>query len=386
MGTTVNKLPYIVALCSAIAFNGCSGGSSSSDINQPPVNTDFQKSLTGEELFVRDFKANEGLGPHFNASSCLDCHGAPTIGGHGEGVATHVINHGHIDPSTRNFTDLIAMNFGPAQRANSIQDFGGFCEVPLLRPSEANSFSLRTSPTLFGLGLVAKIPDEAILAHAIDKGNGIFGKPNMVRDAQGNLKLGRFGWKAQIIELSTMVAGAFKDEMGLTNSFNPQDNFPLNTPNIEACDGYNPDTIEISDESIEKVSNFIATLPTHSSVAPDESDEGYVLFEQTLCAKCHVPGFEVEGEKHYFYSDFLLHNMGTDLDDAFVQGAAKGFDWRTTPLHGLGVRTAFIHDARATTINEAILEHGGEALNSRLLYQALSEEEKTKLLNFLETL
>lgn len=333
---------------SSFLFVACS-----SENQEKPV-ANFQVALTGEALFEHEFSAKEGLGPHFNATSCAGCHNAPALGGRGDGIGTNVLDFGHLDFLTRQFTDLKSLNFGPAQREHSVVELGGQCEVPLLRPIEANSFSLRTAPTLFGLGLVAKIADEDILAHAVDKGDGIFGKANMVKDDKGNLKVGRFGWKAQNSELITMVADAFKNEMGLTNSRNPQDNFPLDTPNITACDGYNTEGIELSDESITKVLDFIVALPTHSHVIPDINDDGYRLFEQTLCVKCHVPSFHIEGEKHYFYSDFLMHDMGSGLNDGFVQGLAKGEDWRTTPLQGINTRDTYIHDGRVHHIAKII--------------------------------
>ena len=50
------------------------------------------------------------------------------------------------------------------------------------------------------------------------------------------------------------------------------------------------------------------------------------------------------------YSDFLLHDMGSEimgvgLNDNYVSGLARGNEWRTTPLWGIGlqekVRTFF---------------------------------------------
>jgi len=45
-----------------------------------------------------------------------------------------------------------------------------------------------------------------------------------------------------------------------------------------------------------------------------------------------------------------------------------------------------LHDGRAKSIEEAILLHGGEAQNSKALYQALSPQEKQQLIQFLESL
>jgi CxxC motif-containing protein (DUF1111 family) len=45
-----------------------------------------------------------------------------------------------------------------------------------------------------------------------------------------------------------------------------------------------------------------------------------------------------------------------------------------------------IHDGRARSIDEAILLHGGEANQIRNNYQMLTADEKTKLIQFLESL
>ncbi len=45
-----------------------------------------------------------------------------------------------------------------------------------------------------------------------------------------------------------------------------------------------------------------------------------------------------------------------------------------------------MHDGRATSINNAILLHGGEGENSKNKYQDLSQGEKDDLIKFLESL
>src|SRR5204862_6732945 len=68
-----------------------------------------------------------------------------------------------------------------------------------------------------------------------------------------------------------------------------------------------------------------------------------------------------------FYSDLLLHGMGTgagSLQDQIPMGQATGTEFRTTPLWGLSQRTLYLHDARTSDINQAIQFHSngtGEA-------------------------
>src|SRR5262249_9411667 len=70
------------------------------------------------------------------------------------------------------------------------------------------------------------------------------------------------------------------------------------------------------------------------------------LFSATGCAKCHVPALRGQNGEVVLFSDLLLHDMGPALDDKIQQGAALGFEWRTTPLVGIGLRPRYLHDGR----------------------------------------
>jgi CxxC motif-containing protein (DUF1111 family) len=55
-------------------------------------------------------------------------------------------------------------------------------------------------------------------------------------------------------------------------------------------------------------------------------------------------------------------------------------------LIGLRFVKALLHDGRATTLEQAILLHGGEALKARDSFRALPERDRAALLAFLGTL
>ena len=89
----------------------------------------------------------------------------------------------------------------------------------------------------------------------------------------------------------------------------------------------------------------------------------------------------------------LLHDMGFELDDGYTEGFALTSEWKTPALWGLGLskdsqggRFFLLHDGKATSIDQAISFHGGEATNSRALYCQLTGIEKGKLIRFLESL
>ena len=84
------------------------------------------------------------------------------------------------------------------------------------------------------------------------------------------------------------------------------------------------------------------------------------------------------------YSDLLLHNIGTG--DGLPQGDASGDEFRTAPLWGLRVRSPFLHDGRAATIEQAIRMHWGQAEQSSRRFEALTEQERAALLQLLKSL
>jgi CxxC motif-containing protein (DUF1111 family) len=87
--------------------------------------------------------------------------------------------------------------------------------------------------------------------------------------------------------------------------------------------------------------------------------------------------------------------MGPRLADKVSQGAARGDDFRSAPLWGLGQRIFFLHDGRTKDLIEAIRAHksaansefrASEANTSVEVFNAFSETTKQNLLNFLRSL
>jgi CxxC motif-containing protein (DUF1111 family) len=77
--------------------------------------------------------------------------------------------------------------------------------------------------------------------------------------------------------------------------------------------------------------------------------------------------------------------MGS-LNDGIAQAPATGQEMRTAPLWGARIRTSFLHDGRARTIQEAILAHDGQGLTARNLFATLSARERAQLLAFIDSL
>jgi mono/diheme cytochrome c family protein len=102
------------------------------------------------------------------------------------------------------------------------------------------------------------------------------------------------------------------------------------------------------------------------------------------------PVLRVEPKRQPFvaplYSDLKRHEMGAQMaDTSDEEGVAKTV-FITRPLWGVGSYTTFLHDGSATTIEEAILRHGGEALDARNEYAKLSAQEQQAVTGFLRSL
>jgi CxxC motif-containing protein (DUF1111 family) len=218
----------------------------------------------------------------------------------------------------------------------------------------------------------------------------------------GEVRVGRFGWKANQPSLRQQDAGAFRGDMGITSDLFPEEEC---TAAQEAClaapSGGAPEVDAQKLDAVTFYSRMLA-VPARRDVDGTEVLRGRRLFRNELeCAKCHVPRLEtgtVENAPElskqviFPYTDLLLHDMGPELADHRPDFEASGMEWRTPPLWGIGLvetvnrHTRFLHDGRARSLEEAILWHGGEAERSRERFRTLSATDRAALLRFLESL
>ena len=77
--------------------------------------------------------------------------------------------------------------------------------------------------------------------------------------------------------------------------------------------------------------------------------------------------------------------MGSELADICL-GRATPSEFRTEPLIALGTAKGFLHDGRATTLEQAIESHGGEAAAARDRFKGLPPADRTALVSFLKSL
>ncbi len=337
------------------------------------------------------FTSATGLGPLFVATSCGSCHP-----GDGKGHPfTTLIRFGQTDATGNQFKEL----GGPQLQNRAIPGF-----QPEEIPAGATHASF-TPPAVTGLGFLDAVSDADILAWADPddtNGDGISGVPNWIdlKDyitprlgsiTQSGKYIGRFGKKGSTYDLLQQTATAYNEDIGITSTFEAVDTFL----GVE----FDP---EISNETIMDVVFYLKTLK-----APLPRNEGQQtavgkgIFNTVGCGSCHreemrtglSPISGLSNKTFFPYTDLLLHDMGPSLDDGYTEGSAMTSEWRTPPLWGLGLskdaqggQYFLMHDGRATSIEQAIMLHGGEATASRLKYEALTPDEKEQLIKFLESL
>lgn len=86
------------------------------------------------------------------------------------------------------------------------------------------------------------------------------------------------------------------------------------------------------------------------------------------------------------FGDLKRHAMGPLLAESIEDEGINAGTFLTENLWGVGSTAPYMHDGRATTLEEAILLHGGESFPSRLAFLVRPERDRKDLIAFLENL
>lgn len=382
----------------------------------------------GAVLFNHEFTTNDpltggdGLGPVYNARSCVDCHfqGGPGGGGSNEknvtvygipngvtnpGIAPVGVVHAHaVKPELQE--TLYHVNPGLPRKASL-----PLAEVidPAARRGRPVVVTQRNTPALFGDGLIDAVSEDTLVRHMrehstparlVGLNGAVDGKirGRVSRLADG--RIGRFGWKGEFSTLNDFVKAACANELGLSNPERPQ-------ATSIAKVGYKTTGVDLSDAQCDLMTDYLTSLAPPVEVASADADQraaaahGKETFKAIGCADCHSPDL---GPASAIYSDLLLHDMGIELesstgyygaivpppvlaDTRFSVGQVPSAgDWRTAPLWGVADSAPYLHDGRAPTLDDAIALHGGEAVDVTGRYKGLSGPDRRALLTFLSTL
>jgi CxxC motif-containing protein (DUF1111 family) len=416
-------------------FNSGSGAFSQMFSGLPKAKEDLHEmgDLAFEATFNADItQLNHGLGPIFNNQSCGSCHIADGRGkapNAGEKLSSLLIRLS-LEGKGPHGEPLAVPGFGGQLQQRGI--FGILAEADVevsyenvngqfddgttytLRKPNFNFnntyqslpgnvlISPRMASPVFGLGLLEAIDENSILALADENDNnkdGISGKPNYAFDVLSQkVKLGRFGWKAAQTSIIQQSAGAYNEDMGITNLIYQKESSFNQMQYQPATQQY-----ELADSILYAVAYYIKTLavPGRRNADNEVVKQGKTLFKVVGCANCHIPMHktntdmafpELSNQIIFPYTDLLLHDMGEALADFRPDHNANGYEWRTPPLWGIGLTTIvnghnnFLHDGRAQSITEAILWHGGEAEQTKNRFKSLNKNERNALLAFLNSL
>jgi len=388
--------------------------------------------------------ARDGLGPLFNANTCIHCHPNNTSGS--VYTQNNTISRSYI-------SRLSIPSNGSVEHQNMLK-FNGFVQEPKYGaqisinavegvPYEAKqiiqyknitvtypdketvylkqplrgvenqlsdlqygkldqnvTITNRIAPGLVGLGLIEQITDKQILQNEDiedkDK-DGISGKANIVYSIQHkDFRVGRYTWKGSAPSVIHQTAAAASNDMSLTNDFFPNENCTSSQEEcLKAPKGENVHGKKVFDlpfQRLEAIAFYLNNLKIPKSIITQK--EGEKLFASIGCVKCHIPSFE--GKNGYEikpFTDFLLHDMGEGLSDGRVEFKATAREWKTAPLWGLGKfkqatnkNPEFLHDGRAKTIEEAILWHGGESESIKMNFMNLSKKQRESIIKYIEEL
>jgi CxxC motif-containing protein (DUF1111 family) len=388
----------------------------------------------GEELFEHEWTENDplspsgdGLGPVFNATSCVACHIQAAPGGGGPNKF-NVVAFTVSDPETGDLKRSGVVHAAATSRLFKEELTDVDPTLPTRLPAQRTAtseaerampscftsgfvfpvgvnVSQRNTPALFGARLIDELPDSVIIAEARrqrlkwtlatdEVEHAPVGK--VARDATG--KVGKFGWKGQTASIADFVQGACANELGLGN---PGANQPVSLAKNGA--DYKPPGLDLTQEQCDQMTQFVLDLaaPTEElgQVASQRNNRraGREHFENIGCANCHTPDL---GGIDGIYSDLLLHRMGQQLVGGgsyndpvvplpipdFEADAPHPSEWRTPPLWGVADSAPYLHDGRSETLTDAITQHGGQALASTQRFAQLSVEEQNQLLEFLGSL
>ena len=269
---------------------------------------------------------------------------------------------------------------------------------------------------------------EALAAKSNYPEYGISGRCNYITE-KGVTGVGVSGNKAQHLDLTVELG--FSSDMGATNSRYPE----------EICAGQTQEKygsmmgfvysnrLDVTTEAMEDVDLYMQCLGVparrlgSTQTMVNYGDEkiteremvsiGEQNFYKAKCHLCHVTTLHTKksgstllngthlpwlgGMTIHPYSDYLLHDMGSEimgvgLNDNYVSGLARGNEWRTTPLWGIGLQqkvdghTYFLHDGRARNYVEAIMWHGGEGEASKNIFRKMQKKDRDALILFLQSL
>ena len=352
------------------------------------------------------------LGPHFTERSCVACHAAMPAAV-GKPLVKYLVRvgsdaKGTPHPQLGSVLQVQADKGLTPEGSVSISGwtisegtYGDGTPFSLQKPTYKFTgsavpefYSVRIAITKpIGMGLLEAIDENTIAALAADNA----GHMGLVTDPEnGQLRMGRFGYKASQASLKHQVAKRLNDVMSITTSIFPNPDRGSDQPDVGPVK-------KLDDADFENLYRYysLRAVPPRRDFRDEQVLKGEKLFLSAKCDTCHTPTqktspyhpmAELRNQTIHPYTDLLLHDMGRGLADNMGEGNATGAQWRTPPLWGLGLvpatldGEAYLHDGRARNLSEAILWHGGQSYGEKEAFRKMPAEDRAALIKFLKSL
>jgi len=333
----------------------------------------------GDVRFEQVFRESNGLGPNYIRHSCASCHAGD---GRGPGAVTKMV----VMQQDGVFAaeDQSALPWGATARPQVAAD----AVTPLEPPEGVENLLVtqRFGPPVFGRGYVDAVDNAVIEALEAEQAElGLSGRVHWLEDGS----IGRFGVKGRISTVEAFTADAFLGDMSITSPTRPDE-----LPNPDGLtDDFVPG-VDVDEEMVAVVADYVRFL----AIPKRKNTEVEPLFVEVGCADCHRPTLatredypvaQLAGIEAPLFTDLLLHDLGADMSDGLIEGDALETEFKTAPLMGLRFFPNFLHDGRAETVEEAVLGHAGEGSEANAsvsAFEALSEDGRSRLLSFVESL
>src|SRR3954471_24686444 len=166
-------------------------------------------------IFSERETIEDGLGPTYNDVGCIECHQSVDVGATSQAMefrAGHISNGAFVD--------------APGGQLIHVRGTDSDVVEHISTAETVKSFRLTTST--LGDGFVECLSNTSlqnnVAAQPIGQRGTLTNVP--VTEANNQLRVGRFGWKAQQASLLSFAGDAYLNEMGITSRLFPTENAP----------------------------------------------------------------------------------------------------------------------------------------------------------------
>lgn len=380
----------------------------------------------GTPLFFRTAGAD--------SNGCSGCHNSPDVGGAGEFVANAFVSEGFADADF----DTVDPQFSNERGTTHL--FGsGLIELlarEMTRDLRSQRDAARARAQKDGVPVTVALASKGVSFGKLTVQADGFVDVSALDGVDQDLIVRPFSQKGVFVSLRQFTVNAFNAHHGIQaverfgKRFTGTDDFDEDGVGGEASAG-----------DITAAVVFQATLEPPRQVLPEGEKrraavaDGEALFEQVGCAECHIPALPLDStvftEPNPFnpagnlrqgdvarplkidlaklseaaglkrdeqgrllvpaFTDLKRHVIADDdrphfANELLSQRFVERDQFLTARLWGVGSSAPYGHRGDLTTLDEAIVNHGGAAADSRSAYESLPDLDRRRIVEFLLSL